>query len=41
MRVQVDNRKLFVALLVALIALAWMGLAVWRQSPYGRYLDHE
>ena len=40
MRVSVDNRKLFGVLLVALIALAWLGLVVWGQSPYGRYLDH-
>lgn len=40
MRVSVDNWKLFGVLLVALIALAWLGLVVWGQSPYGRYLDH-
>jgi predicted metal-binding membrane protein len=27
-------------LLVALIALAWLTLVLWAQSPYGRYLDH-
>ena len=41
MRVKVDNRRLFGGLLLALIVLAWLGLAVWGQSPYGRYLDHE
>ena len=37
---RVDNRKLFAALLVALIGFAWASLWVWGQSPYGRYLDH-
>ncbi len=37
---RVENQKLFLSLLGALIALAWLGLAVWGQSPYGRYLDH-
>ena len=41
MWVRVDNRKLFAALLVVLIAVAWLGLWVWGQSPYGGYLDHE
>ena len=41
MRVRVDNRKLFAALLVTLIVLAWLVLWAWGQSPYGRYLDHE
>jgi predicted metal-binding membrane protein len=40
MWMRVDNRKLFAALLVALIAFAWASLWVWGQSPYGRYLDH-
>ena len=40
MWVRTDNRKLFTGLLVALIALAWMSLWVWGQSPYGRFLDH-
>src|SRR3712207_933990 len=26
--------------MVALIALAWLALWVWRQSPYGRFLGH-
>ena len=37
----VRNDKLFVALLLAVIALAWLSLWVWGQSPYGRFLDHE
>ena len=35
------NDKLFLALLIGLVALAWISLWVWGQSPYGRYLDHE
>jgi predicted metal-binding membrane protein len=35
-----DDRGLFAALLVALIALAWLALWVWGQSPYGRFLSH-
>ena len=35
------NDRLFLGLLVALIALAWLSLWVWGQSPYGRYLDHQ
>ena len=35
------NDRLFLGLLVALIALAWLSLWVWGQSPYGRFLDHE
>ena len=33
--------KLFAGLLVALVALAWLILWVWGESPHGRYLDHE
>ena len=40
MWVRVDNRRLFLVLLVSLVVLAWVGLAAWGQSPYGRYLDH-
>src|SRR5215203_6085698 len=35
-----DDRRLFAALMVALIALAWLALWVWGQSPYGRFLSH-
>ena len=35
------NDRLFLVLLAALIALVWISLLVWGQSPYGRYLDHE
>src|SRR5262245_26686968 len=30
----------FVPLVGGLIVLAWITLALWEQSPYGRYLDH-
>ena len=35
------NDKLFVALLLGIIALAWLSLWFWGQSPYGQFLDHE
>ena len=35
-----DDRGLFAALMVALIALDWLALWVWGQSPYGRFLSH-
>jgi len=38
---QVRSRKLFVGLLGALIVLAWLGLVLWKSSPYGRFLSHE
>lgn len=41
MWIRVRNDRLFAALLVGLIALAWFSLWVWGQSPYERYLDHE
>lgn len=33
--------RLFLALLAALILLAWVALFAWEQSPYQRFLDHE
>lgn len=36
-----DSRRYFSALLLALVALAWLALVVWGQSPYGRFLDHK
>jgi predicted metal-binding membrane protein len=33
--------RLFVGILVALIGLSWLGLVVWKASPYGRFLSHE
>ncbi len=38
---RVDNRRYFTAALLALVALAWLALIVWGQSPYGRFLSHE
>ena len=41
MWMSVRNDRLFIALLLAVVALAWLSLWVWGQSPYGRFLDHE
>ncbi|MFQ5532677.1 MAG: DUF2182 domain-containing protein [Candidatus Methylomirabilales bacterium] len=38
---RVDDRRLLTGLLVMLIALAWLALWIWGQSPYARYLSHE
>src|ERR1700694_3543473 len=35
-----DLRRRFGLILLALIALAWLTLALWGQSPYARYLSH-
>ncbi|HEU0021546.1 MAG TPA: DUF2182 domain-containing protein [Dehalococcoidia bacterium] len=40
MMVRVENRKLFIGVLVTLILLAWLSLWLWGRSPYGRFLDH-
>jgi predicted metal-binding membrane protein len=40
MRAAVDVRRPFVLLLSGLVGLSWLALAVWGQSPYGRYLNH-
>ena len=37
---RVDNRKYFAVLLLALVALAWLALILWGQSPYARFLNH-
>ncbi len=37
---RVSDQRLFIALVGALVALAWLALWVWGQSPYARYLDH-
>ena len=34
------NDRLFLVSLAALIALAWISLLAWGQSPYERFLDH-
>lgn len=36
-----SQRHVLMPLLLALIALAWVTLWLWGQSPYGRFLDHE
>jgi predicted metal-binding membrane protein len=36
----IEPRRAFPALLVGLIALAWLTLFLWELSPHGRYLDH-
>ena len=41
MWMSVRNDRLFISLLLAVVALAWLSLWVWGQSPYGRFLDHE
>src|SRR5713101_1785817 len=40
MRTSVDARRPFALILGGLIVLAWVTLALWGQSPYGRYLSH-
>jgi predicted metal-binding membrane protein len=37
---RVDARRPFVVLVLTLVALAWLALVVWGQSPYARYLSH-
>jgi predicted metal-binding membrane protein len=39
MMVRVENRKLFIGLLAALVSLSWLGLWLWGESPYGRFLN--
>jgi predicted metal-binding membrane protein len=34
------HRRVFLPLLAALVALAWVALWAWGRSPYGGYLDH-
>jgi predicted metal-binding membrane protein len=36
-----NDRRLFSALMAALITLAWLALFIWGESPYGRFLSHE
>ena len=40
MRVVAD-RRYFLFLMGGLIALAWLTLWLWGQSPYGRLLNHD
>lgn len=37
----VRDERLFFGTLTGLIALAWIDLWVWQESPYGRFLGHE
>jgi predicted metal-binding membrane protein len=41
MQVPIDDRRPFVAILCALIVLAWLALWLWGQSPSGRFLNHD
>jgi predicted metal-binding membrane protein len=34
------HRRVFLAVLAALVAFAWLALWAWGRSPYGHYLDH-
>jgi predicted metal-binding membrane protein len=38
---RVHDRRVFVALMIGLIALTWLSLLAWGSSPYGRFLSHE
>ncbi|RZI42612.1 DUF2182 domain-containing protein [Herbaspirillum sp. HC18] len=34
------HQRVFLPVLAALVALAWLALWAWTRSPYGRYLEH-
>lgn len=38
---RVRDDRLFLSLIGGLIALAWLTLWLWSESPYGRFLSHE
>ena len=38
---KIDDRRAFVILMVALIAMSWLALSIWSISPYAPYLNHE
>ena len=38
---RVNDRRIFLGLLAALVALTWVALWMWGQSPHGRFLAHE
>jgi len=40
MWIRVNDRRLFIFLMLVLVALAWSVLWVWGQSPYARFLSH-
>ena len=35
------DKKLFIILVGAIIALAWLALWLFGQSPYGRFISHQ
>jgi predicted metal-binding membrane protein len=37
---RVSDRRLLVGTIGSLVALSWLSLWIWRQSPYGRLLSH-
>lgn len=40
-RTRTDDRRLFISLLLGMVALAWLALWLWGQSPYARFLSHD
>lgn len=38
---RVREQRLFLSLITGLIGFAWLSLWIWRQSPYGRFLNHQ
>jgi predicted metal-binding membrane protein len=36
-----DDRRPFLVLMAALIAMTWLALGIWSVAPYARFLDHE
>lgn len=41
MWVRINDQKVFIAVMIALLTLTWIALWVWSVSPYARYLDHD
>ena len=41
MKLAFQRRDAWLPVIGGLIALAWLTLALWAHSPYGRYLDHD
>jgi predicted metal-binding membrane protein len=38
---RVREQRLFLTLITGLIGVAWLSLWIWKQSPYGRFLNHQ